>query len=259
MDGRELHKIDYAGKDYERQVRWQGRGIWDHEEYYIDKWLSSALRTLEIGTGGGRLSFGLESANGFADIVAVDFVEELIMMARAEKRRVDSRICFSVADVLNLPFDNDSFDQAIAFGVVLSHLPRRTLRLQAMKEIYRVLKPEGILLVNVHNATRYRLLYYIRAFMRFIRLFHNPRRYGTNDIPRFGAKSGRLDLLFWRPTKSTLHYYYPGEIVYDLLASGLTVKEMNRSAEDDTEHNDDFYLFRKEYIVVVAEKLPVFG
>lgn len=193
---------------------------------------------------------------GFSSLVGVDFVPELIEVARKKNSELGSKIQFEVGNVVDLHLGNESFSQVLALGVILSHLPKRELRLQGLKEIFRILKPGGILLMNTHNIHRHRRLYFIRSIMRLVRFggLCNPYGYGTGDIPRLGAKSGKPDLFFWRPGKSTLHYYQPAELVYDLLHVGFRVVEMNKSAVTPGT-GDDFFMFRNEYLTVAAEKV----
>jgi hypothetical protein len=127
---------------------------------------------------------------------------------------------------------------------------------KALSELFRILTSGGILLINVHNINRYRWLILVRLLMRCLRFggMFNREGYGTGDIPRLGGQSGSPDLLFWRPGKSTLHCYNAGELVFDLLHSGFSILEMNQSAVNARTWNNEFYLFRKEYLCIAAEK-----
>lgn len=58
-----------------------------------------------------------------------------------------SNIRLLVGDVTKLPFDNESFDKII-LSEVLEHVPDES---RALSEIYRVLKPGGILGITVPN------------------------------------------------------------------------------------------------------------
>lgn len=58
--------------------------------------------------------------------------------------KVDNRIEYGDADVMKLPFENNSFD-IVSFKSVLGGLRDRNKQIIAVSEIYRVLKPGGIL------------------------------------------------------------------------------------------------------------------
>lgn len=93
---------------------------------------SSAHRVLDLACGTGDVSLVLQRA-GFA-VVGGDFCEP--MLERAKAKGVKETV---VADALNLPFGDGSFDAVtIAFGYRnFEDRPR------ALREIRRVLKPGG--------------------------------------------------------------------------------------------------------------------
>jgi ubiquinone/menaquinone biosynthesis C-methylase UbiE len=51
----------------------------------------------------------------------------MISLALEKKKESGSQVKFEVGDVLDLPYEADSYDQVIAFGVILSHLPKLAL------------------------------------------------------------------------------------------------------------------------------------
>jgi SAM-dependent methyltransferase len=96
---------------------------------------------LEVGCGEGELAERMTRELS-ADVVAVDQSERMVELASA--RGVDAR----VADVQELPFDDESFDVAVAAWMLyhVSDLDRATA------ELARVLRPGGRL-VAVTNAS----------------------------------------------------------------------------------------------------------
>jgi ubiquinone/menaquinone biosynthesis C-methylase UbiE len=80
---------------------------------------------------------------GFQMITEIDYVEEYIANAIQEGHHRRSNIEFKVGDIMRLPFGDEFFEQIIFLGVVLSHLPHKSQRLKALKEVHRVLKPGG--------------------------------------------------------------------------------------------------------------------
>ncbi len=102
-------------------------------------------RILDIATGTGDLAIALARAAGDATVSGVDLSEGMIEVGRhkvAEAGLAD-RISLSVADALELPFDNDSFNViTVAFGVRnFEHLA------EGYAEMLRVLRPGGRLCV----------------------------------------------------------------------------------------------------------------
>jgi len=99
-----------------------------------------AARVLDLccGTGDLALAFRKEAPIG-AEIVASDFVPEMLRRANAKARSCGAGITFVEADALSLPFSDGSFDLvSCSFGFRnLANYER------GMLEIFRVLKPGG--------------------------------------------------------------------------------------------------------------------
>lgn len=94
-------------------------------------------RVLDIGAGTGTSS--VEYAQDGAEVVASDFSEGMV----AEGRRRYPQLEFVIADAMDLPFADNSFD-VVTSSVALRnvHDPR-----QALREAYRVTKPGGRLVI----------------------------------------------------------------------------------------------------------------
>jgi SAM-dependent methyltransferase len=98
-------------------------------------------RVLEVGCGWGELAQWLARETG-AEVVAVDLSPRMVELAR--ERGVDAR----VADVQALPFEDGSFDVAVA-AWMLYHV--RDLD-AAVAELARVLRPGGRLVAVTNSA-----------------------------------------------------------------------------------------------------------
>ena len=102
-------------------------------------------RVLDVGTGPGYLALAasrLVGAEGAA--VGIDASPEMIDRARMLARE-GARAEYRVASAESLPFEEGSFDVAVS-RLVLHHLPG-DLKLRALAEVRRVLRPGGRLLV----------------------------------------------------------------------------------------------------------------
>lgn len=103
-------------------------------------------RVLDMGAGGGRHAFAVYRR--VADVVALDMsfsdllgVQE--MFGALEPSGGSGQAVRG--DAYRLPFADDSFDRVIA-AEILEHLPEDSL---AMTELFRVLKPGGLIAVTV--------------------------------------------------------------------------------------------------------------
>jgi len=103
--------------------------------------LTPESRVLDLCSGTGDVAFALAEQGRPAEIVATDFVPEMLAVAekKAAERHPETPVLFSVADAQDLPFPADSFDVVtVAFGV--RNLPERE---RNFAEVLRVLKPGG--------------------------------------------------------------------------------------------------------------------
>ena len=110
---------------------------------------------VDLATGTGDLALALQNKVRDAEIIGVDFLPEMIELAK--QKGVRKTI---VADAMKLPFADGSFDCAtVAFGL-------RNMEDWggALREMSRVLKPNGHVLVLEFSLPTMSIL---RAFYRF--------------------------------------------------------------------------------------------
>ena len=121
-------------------------------------------RVLDAGCGNGNLLLRtLRRDNaGVAgrpvlQMVGMDFSRN--MLGRAAMRAADDhRAGFLRGSVTSLPFRDCSFDHVVSSGV-LTCLPHTAAAVAALREFYRILKPEGTLVVDFFNqASHYTLV-----------------------------------------------------------------------------------------------------
>ena len=113
--------------------------------------VSPGDRVLDMGCGAGRHAFALYRRG--ADVVALDLDEaELKDVAGmfAAMREAGEAPAGGTAQAVRgsayaLPFEDDAFDRVVA-AEVLEHLPQDE---RAMTELFRVLKPGGLIAVTV--------------------------------------------------------------------------------------------------------------
>lgn len=103
----------------------------------ISDYLKKDMSVLELACGTGQLTFSL--ADKVHSWEATDFSENMIEIAI--KRIIKENITFSVQDATDLPYNDDSFD-AVIIANALHIMPNPEA---ALGEIYRVLRPNGLL------------------------------------------------------------------------------------------------------------------
>jgi ubiquinone/menaquinone biosynthesis C-methylase UbiE len=119
--------------------------IGDYEKQLLDRFLQliqvSNLRILDIGCGNGK-----DTAYLMAKGVTVAGIDYSSKMLQEAKRHVPNGV-FHLMDMRNLEFSNNNFDGVWANGCIY-HVPKVELVL-VLKEVIRVLKPEGIFSFNL--------------------------------------------------------------------------------------------------------------
>lgn len=107
------------------------------------------LKVLEIGCGLG--TDGAQFAEAGADYTGIDLTEAAVELARRRFELFNLPGTFRTADAENLDFADESFDLVYSHGV-LHHTPETE---KAIKEIYRVLRPEGRAVVMLYHRGSY--------------------------------------------------------------------------------------------------------
>ena len=105
--------------------------------------IEPGMKVLEVGPGNGAYTMEIASWVGEdGGVIAIDIEPSAIerVEARAQAEGLEN-IEARVADVVNLPFADETFD-AVTMMSVLGELPSPQL---ALMELYRVLKPGGVI------------------------------------------------------------------------------------------------------------------
>ncbi|MEE4205378.1 MAG: class I SAM-dependent methyltransferase, partial [Erythrobacter sp.] len=157
-----------------RHLRWRG-GDWARtsrrfrlEAAYRDPFAASGVanalpapdaRVLDCGIGCGSLSLALARRAGPApDYHGIDISGAMLAAADAELRRAGIVARLRQADVRAIPYPDRSFDVVMA-AHVLEHLPEPAV---ALREMTRVLKPGGVLLVCMTRRSAFGAIVQLR-------------------------------------------------------------------------------------------------
>lgn len=138
---------------------------WPEFRFLFDNYLIPEEKILDLGCGNGRFFEFFQEKK--IDYFGVDFSEKLIKIAKKKYPQAK----FQVADAFNLPFPSHYFDKVYSLSV-FHHIPSEELRLQFLKEIKRVLKPKGILILTNWKPRRWkeRLLILKFAILKLLTL-----------------------------------------------------------------------------------------
>ena len=133
--------------------------------------LPRTARVLDAATGTGAQARAF--AGAVREVVGIDISDAMLRVAR--RRNTLPNLSFDRADVTQLPFAGGQFDGAcISFAM---HEMPESIRLLALRELHRVLKPGGTLLIVDYSLPA-------NALARWIS-FHLVKLYERDHYPAF--------------------------------------------------------------------------
>lgn len=140
----------------EHYARAAGRlGLWNSEEKVLTRLFSQSDSLLELGAGVGRIAIGLYEL-GYRHVLATDYSRPMVLRARELCQLLEYPIPFHVADARALEFEDGIFDGAIFGFNGLMQIPLAADRAQALREIFRVLRPGAWFTFTTHDRDRSR-------------------------------------------------------------------------------------------------------
>ena len=128
-------------------------GLWVSEEKILTRLFKPEDSILELGSGVGRIAIGLREL-GYKNVLATDYSREMIQRTRRLAKLLEYSIPTQVADATQLKFENGVFDGAIFGFNGLMQIPQAQQRLQALREIHRVLRPGSWFTFTTHDRER---------------------------------------------------------------------------------------------------------
>jgi SAM-dependent methyltransferase len=112
-------------------ARSEDDSYWHYRDAFFELLPAPGERTLEVGCGEGRVARDLRDRRH--DVVGVDAIPALIEAAR----ELDPEGTYVVADAADLPFEDESFDLAVAYNSLMDMDDMEG----AVREVHRILRP----------------------------------------------------------------------------------------------------------------------
>jgi lipopolysaccharide biosynthesis protein/SAM-dependent methyltransferase len=226
-------KVNITGERYTPQ--WAGRTELEHfHRYLFAAKYCTQKKVLDIASGEGYGCFLLSQAA--TEVFGVDVDAQTVQLAEQKYRR--SNLSFRVGECEHIPFEDDSFDVVVSFET-LEHIGEKQ-QIQFLKEIKRVLKPQGLLVMSSPEKEVYSL-----------NCPDNP--YHAHEINRDEFKSLISEQFQYH--KPLSQNFFIGSLIQDETSSKLIFFE-----EDDRDNiSCRDKLQRLEYLIYLAsdQELPL--
>jgi alkylated DNA repair protein alkB family protein 8 len=190
---------------------------WPELKPLIDKYIKSGDKILDLGCGNGRLLELLKDKG--VEYIGVDNSRALIKIAQERYNKIPNvEYRFVVADALDLSFPENSFDAVISLAV-LHHIPSVEKRKKFFREVKRVLKPEGILILTVWNLWQNPKALKLLIKYTFLKLFRKSDLDFFDIFYPWKDKSGNIVAYRY------LHFFRRNELKKLARSSGFQVSE----------------------------------
>jgi len=144
--------------------------IWPETKSLLNRYLLLGEKILDLGCGNGRYFEYLKEKK--VNYFGIDNSTGLIEIAKSRYPGVN----FQTADALNLPFSENFFDKVISIAT-FHHIPSKEFRIKFLKEVKRVLKPGGILILTVWNFKEVKVFFLYFKFI-ILKLFGSKLDFG---------------------------------------------------------------------------------
>ena len=118
--------------------------------FALEKYLTKEDFLLDLACGYGRLTIPLK-IRGY-QICGIDLSPHLLADARVNTRKMKLDIDFKKGSMLDLPYENDTFNKIICMWLSFNHLLTKHDQVVALNEMYRVLKPGGLAIIELING-----------------------------------------------------------------------------------------------------------
>ena len=202
------------------------------------------LKTLEAGCGSGRVVKYLGDL-GYKNVSGIELNAEIV---RIQNNRYPELKIYQ-GDILNIQYEDDSFDVVLCYGVV-EHFPNG---LEApLHSIFQILKPGGIAVVTVPSLnTLRRFKHFFNKHFRFLSLKENNYVRKLFNKPSLPAKRNADGYLYYVYPQFGDFFEYrlkPKEFEDVCINAGFEILESTPISHIDGLYHESGFIFRKFFL-----------
>jgi alkylated DNA repair protein alkB family protein 8 len=201
------------------------RGYISNDILELNSFVNIRDNILDLGCGNGRLSEVFKEMN--VTYIGTDNSREMIKIAKKKYPKEK----FIVSDALCLPFKDNIFDKVFSLSVI-QHIPSVELRIKFLKEVQRVLKPKGKLIITAWYINQNKIKKY---------LTENPKFDKGDIFYPFKIPERKIEVLRY------IHCFKRDELIKLIEKSGFKVEKSSISQRGSNKENKN--------ILVIAKKI----
>lgn len=156
------------------------------------------LSVLDAGCGTGTLTIMMKHRSLPANITGIDGDRNILQRALKKTQAEGLRINYDYGYVTQLPYANECFDYCVC-SLVLHHLTKENKQ-KALHEFYRVLKPNGrLLIIDFSTPHNFPMMMLTLITQYFEETYDNFRGCLLEFIHKSGFIDLNVDSNFWTP------------------------------------------------------------
>lgn len=201
-------------------------GLEEWERNIIERYMKPEAKLLDVGCGAGREAIALVKM-GF-EVMGIDISPNMVAKATENAKKEGLNINFKVQSVTDIDCPAKYFDYVLFSREIYSYIPTKKLRIETLRKIRDILKPDGILLFSAYYKDR-------RLFSRLniMGFFRRIRNFFLKE--KFDSESGDLMVRYVssvsNPKKLCFcHFFFgPKEILEEVRMAGLKTMEGENS------------------------------
>jgi len=213
--------------------------------------LSPQDKILDLCSGQGRASLEL-ARRGFGNVEGLDRSRYLIQKAKAQTKKEGLSVRFREGDARKLPYPPDTFDVILILGNSFGYFESSQDDVRVLKEVFRVLKPWGRLLIDAADGEYLRKKFQPRSWewidknyfvCRERSLSRNKQRLISREVVTHVRKGVIADQFY-------AERLYTNKSLEELLKSvGFSEVTVHKQITADSQRNQDLGMMERRIII----------